>query len=434
MQWDKIGSKTNINLDMFLELIEFCVKNSFFYFRGQHFRQVFGTAMGNPLSPILADIVMDSLMQTVIKKLPFAIPIVRKYVDDLFIALPRQHIQFTLDAFNAYNEHLKFTKEEEQNAQLPFLDLTVIRYPDQTLRTQWYAKPMASGRILNYHSFHQLTMKINVAQNFIERVIKLTSTDNSTQWQRNTIFEHLRRNNYPPSLINRLINRCSNAMKAKTLSNTATPSASNHCTPVNTETTYRSLPFIPKLTTAIVKHLQADFPHLKITQKPIETVSNIVKTMKDPIEPLLQPNVVYSLPCNDCHMQYIGMTRNQLKTRLYGHKSNINQYKWLIEDGANSRDNSMVNLEGKTAMMEHIIKHQHMFDLTKVEIIDISRHTWALPMLEMCHIANTDNTVNHRNDIDGINTAYAGILHTIKNYTRRRSNTQHQQTTPSSSP
>ena len=111
---------------------------------------------------------------------------------------------------------------------------------------------------------------------------------------------------------------------------------------------------------------------------------------------------------------------------MYGHKSNMNQYQKLLEDGANSRDDRILSLGGKTALMQHMINNQHTFDISKVKIIDRSRHTWALPMLEMCHIANTDNTVNHRTDIDGINTAYAGILHTLKTKRTRRKPIQHQ--------
>lgn len=78
MQWDKIYI---INLDMFLELIELCVNNNYFYFSGKYLRQYMGTAMGNPLSPILADIVMDSLL----------------------LAISINLIQTTLDTFNSYH-------------------------------------------------------------------------------------------------------------------------------------------------------------------------------------------------------------------------------------------------------------------------------------------------------------------------------------------
>ena len=60
----------------------------FFRFEGQYYRQVFGTAMGSPLSPILADIALDTVIDKAMSSLPFPIPILKKYVDDIFMAIP----------------------------------------------------------------------------------------------------------------------------------------------------------------------------------------------------------------------------------------------------------------------------------------------------------------------------------------------------------
>ncbi|XP_058827799.1 uncharacterized protein LOC131687722 [Topomyia yanbarensis] len=342
MDWRNIKVHTNINLDLFLELVEFCIKSSYFRFREKHYKQTFGTAMGSPLSPILADIIMENLLQTSIKRLPFTIPVIRKYVYDLFLALPKDKVQQTLDTFNAYNQHLQFTKEEEIDNKLSFLDTVVTRHSDQTLSTRWYAKPIASGRLLNYHSFHPLSMKMNVAQQFIKRVTGLT-TDNCPNLQQNIIFQHLRRNNYPSSLINRLISRNAKIFcpsnnsqqpdKNKNASNTRDPP--NDSSP-STDQVYRSLPYVPSLSTSI-----------------------------------------------------------------------------------------LISLGEKTALIEHMIKNDHNFDLTKAKIIDKTYRSTALPILEMCHISNTANTVNHRTDVDGLNTTYAGILHTLKTTsTRRNRNTE----------
>ncbi|XP_058816722.1 uncharacterized protein LOC131680001 [Topomyia yanbarensis] len=431
MDWRNIKVHTNINLDLFLELVEFCIKSSYFRFREKHYKQTFGTAMGSPLSPILADIIMENLLQTSIKRLPFTIPVIRKYVDDLFLALPKDKVQQTLDTFNAYNQHLQFTKEEEIDNKLPFLDTVVTRHSDQTLSTRWYAKPIASGRLLNYHSFHPLSMKMNVAQQFIKRVTGLT-TDNCPNLQQNIIFQHLRRNNYPSSLINRLISRNAKIFcpsnnsqqpdKNKNASNTRDPP--NDSSP-STDQVYRSLPYVPSLSTSIVSILKSDYPNVKIASKPISTTSKLMLNVKDPVDPLLQSNVIYSLPCGNCPMYYIGMTRNQLKTRLYGHKTNINQYVRLKTDGAITTDEQLISLGEKTALIEHMIKNDHNFDLTKAKIIDKTYRSTALPILEMCHISNTANTFNHRTDVDGLNTTYAGILHTLKTTsTRRNRNTE----------
>ncbi|XP_058449052.1 uncharacterized protein LOC131429013 [Malaya genurostris] len=373
--------------------------------------------MGSPLSPILADIVMENLLKTATRQLPFDIPVIRKYVDDLFMAIPKDKVQYTLDMFNSYNPHLQFTKEEESNNKLPFLDTIVTRQSDQTMSTMWYAKPISSNRLLNFLSFHPLSMKINVAVNFIKRVTSL-STSQDHNFQRNVIFHHLRTNNYPTSLINRLMTRNNSPNNIKRI--TDTPSSNGSSINNNIDFTYRSLPHIPSLSTTIASILKADYPQVKITQKPIKTIARILPSTKYPIDPMLRSNVIYSISCEDCNMCYIGMTRNQLKTRLYGHNSNINQYHKLRDAGKNSNDEQMNNLGEKTALIQHMIQHNHTFNTAQAKIIDRTYRSSSLPILEMCHITNTTNTINHRTDVDGLNTIYAGILHTIKATTSRR--------------
>lgn len=68
MHWEAIKEHTDINLDLFLEITEFCINCSYFQFKRQYYQKVYGTAMGNPLSPIIADLVMETLLDTVTKK------------------------------------------------------------------------------------------------------------------------------------------------------------------------------------------------------------------------------------------------------------------------------------------------------------------------------------------------------------------------------
>ncbi|XP_055590189.1 uncharacterized protein LOC129742323 [Uranotaenia lowii] len=171
-RWDEII--TEINLDLFLEMIEFCMSSSYFQYKNQTYIQTFGTAMGSSLSPILADICLEGIIDRALAQLPFSIPILKKYVDDLFLAIPSDSEQQTLEAFNAQEPRIQFTMETEENNSLPYLDMTVIRQSNQKLITEWYKKSIASGRMLNFNSCHQLKHKVNVARNFIHRVISLS--------------------------------------------------------------------------------------------------------------------------------------------------------------------------------------------------------------------------------------------------------------------
>ncbi|XP_058840890.1 uncharacterized protein LOC131696362 [Topomyia yanbarensis] len=214
--------------------------------------------MGNPLSPIVADMVLKDLLDEAIKAVNIPIPILKKYVDDLFLALPPNEIDTVKAAFNDVNQYLQFTTEVKENNRLPFLDMLVVRNEDQTVKTEWHIKPIASGRFLNYHSCHPMHQKMNVASNFAHRAKNL-----STNWEKCTIntviHHHLTQNDYPKTLINRIINRT-----CKTLnSNTAMEVSSQ----TDETKIYCSLTNVDGLTQRITKTLRQEYPQVKITAK-----------------------------------------------------------------------------------------------------------------------------------------------------------------------
>ena len=51
-------------------LLEFCLKNTYFSFQDQFYEQVEGAAMGSPVSPIVANLYMESLEQKALSTAP----------------------------------------------------------------------------------------------------------------------------------------------------------------------------------------------------------------------------------------------------------------------------------------------------------------------------------------------------------------------------
>lgn len=400
--WQKIKTNTNICLDLFLEIVDFCVNSSYFQFNNKFYQQVNGTAMGSPLSPILAEIVMDTLIETTLETTTIAIPVVKKYVDDLFLAVHQNQTQEVINCFNNYHPSLQFTCEEEKDNTLPYLDMLLIRKADQTIRTQWYAKSIASGRLLNFHSFHPLSQKINTVINFITRVDRL-STDYSNEQKYNIVAKHLKNNDYSRSLTN----RCWNRYKHKPTA----PSTNN----VQANTIYRPFPHIDKLSPRIAQYLKKDYSQIRLAYSTKYNVGTLLPPVKDTIPHKLKHNVIYKIPCQDCTSSYIGMTTTHLKTRLSGHQTTINKLNKLIETGHTGTDREILDLREKTALIAHCIDKQHKFDLTSTKIIDHSYKRSSLAILEMCHIYNTPDAVNKRTDVDGLNNIYAGILLSSRN-------------------
>ncbi|XP_058830393.1 uncharacterized protein LOC131689363 [Topomyia yanbarensis] len=306
--------------------------------------------MGSPLSPILADIVMENLISTVIKIANIPPKHIRKYVDDLFLLIHKNKLQEILDTFNNYNKHIQFTCEVEQAGKLPFLDLLVIRMDDNTIKTDWYAKPISSGRLLNFNSFHPMDQKVGLTTNYINRVRQL-STVRSIDQQNIVITDHLIRNDYPIKFINRMLHQSPN----------------NNINEVSQSepTIYKPIPFIHGLTQMIRKTLHRNIPNLKTAPSNRYTVKSLLPTAKDPLLQMQKNNIIYKIACFNCDQYYIGMSRNQLKTRMYGHQSLINKLDQRLADGQKYDDNQIQELKERTALMEHCISHQHRFDLKK---------------------------------------------------------------------
>ncbi|XP_055527064.1 lipase 3-like [Wyeomyia smithii] len=258
--------------------------------------------MGSPLSPILADIVLEDIIEIALAELPFDIPFLRKYVDDLLLVIPKDQTETVLEVFNRQKQRLQFTIQTEQKGKLPFLDMTIIRNDNQSLTSEWYCKPIASGRMLNFYSFHQYKHKINVANNFIHRVNSLTTHDNIDT--NSIIRQHLTSNCYPSTLVSRLINQYDKkhfvpqstriihtsdpttytpaltvsstpvAQSQPTNNSIATPQLQTNSEPTAAtpdhhpnDTIYRSLLYIPKVTDRLIKTFRREFPNSTIATR-----------------------------------------------------------------------------------------------------------------------------------------------------------------------
>ena len=79
--------------------------------------------MGSPFSPILADVVIQDLECNIFKILTTHISLYYRYVDDIIISAPNDHINKILCSFNSYYERMKFTVEYGDNRGINFLDV-----------------------------------------------------------------------------------------------------------------------------------------------------------------------------------------------------------------------------------------------------------------------------------------------------------------------
>ena len=66
-----LAEHTNLSVDNIFRLSDFVLNHNYFKYDGDHYKQIFGCAMGSPISPVLADLVMEETEETAISTFPY---------------------------------------------------------------------------------------------------------------------------------------------------------------------------------------------------------------------------------------------------------------------------------------------------------------------------------------------------------------------------
>ena len=81
----ELQKRTILPVDNILELLAFCLNNTYFVFQDTYYEQNKGAAMGSPVSPIIANIFMEAFEQKAIATALHPPRVWRKYVDDTWV-------------------------------------------------------------------------------------------------------------------------------------------------------------------------------------------------------------------------------------------------------------------------------------------------------------------------------------------------------------
>lgn len=393
-RWDQIKDITKIVKTSFIKLLKNCMDASMFMFNGCYYKQLFGMPMGSPLSPVLGDLVMETLLDDVVPRLPFTIQFIKKYVDDIITVVPEDKIQEVVRIFNQFHGRLQFTYEKEVEGKIPFLDVLIIKNSG-ALETKWYSKPLASGRLLNYKSNHVNSMKINVAYGFAKRVFDLTSICHRKEME-TVVYDLLLSNNYPRFLIKRLVLRyLENVSEPDPDMAVAQHPPSSHLTQqssVQLITHYRSMSYMKGLSEQLLKLIKIYIPNIGIGFSSKKNLKNLVYSkMKDPVPISQMSGVVYEIPCGDCSDVYVGHTGTSVKQRMSKHKSDIRLGKTEV-----------------CATAQHSVEMSHQLDFENVSILEHSEIVSKRLVLEMLYIQKY-GTMNRKTDCDGLSRCYAAV-------------------------
>ena len=154
--------------DDLMDLLNLCLTSTYFQYNGKHYKQLHGTAMGSPVSVVVAEIVMQNIEELALATYKRTLPLWLRYVDDTFTAVHKDEIDDFHEHLNGQNADIQFTKEIEENGKIPFLDCLVTR-DNNKLRTTIYRKPTHTDRLLDQSSYNPTSHKATTIRTLTRR-------------------------------------------------------------------------------------------------------------------------------------------------------------------------------------------------------------------------------------------------------------------------
>ena len=137
-----LRQRTSMAVNHIVSLLEFCLRSTYFTFKGRYYEQTEGAAMGSPISPIVANLFMEDLETRAIQSAQNPPSFWRRFVDDTLTIMQSSQIDNFLQHLNSLDQHIQFTKEEARpDGSMPFLDVLITSREDDSLETTVYRKP-----------------------------------------------------------------------------------------------------------------------------------------------------------------------------------------------------------------------------------------------------------------------------------------------------
>ncbi|XP_047999702.1 uncharacterized protein LOC125236815, partial [Leguminivora glycinivorella] len=311
----------------YAKLLEHCLTSGYLLWNGEFYLQVDGVAMRSPVSPVVADIFMEDFEERALSLAAVQPKIFKRYADDTFTILPKSNVSTFLDHLNSIHSKIQFTMELEKDCSLPFLDVLILRNPDNSLGRTVYRKPTHTDRYLNGKSHHHPSQLATVGKSLFQRAQRICDDQHLTAELR-----HARQ----ALLANELkIPRVKQKARLKIPTVERRPAI---------------LPFVRGVTDRISHILKR--ASIKTYFKPMKKIlSQFLRPVK--CQTPLQSAGVYRLDC-ECGLSYVGQTKRSISTRV----------KEYIADVKHRRQRSAVS-EHVMDKVNHAIKFDKPLVLAK---------------------------------------------------------------------
>lgn len=350
-------------------LINTCMSQNVFKFNEKYYSQIEGTAMGNPLSCLVANIFMSHFEIQAKEVLQYFPRIWLRYVDDVFAIFDKsQDLNLFVQNLNSFFPTIKFTFEVQSENKLPFLDILLINDPTSNfLSFDIYRKPTHTNRYILNESYHPPSQKRAAFHSMIHRLINTPLSEENYKKELNYIKDTAIYNGFSTKLIDDILNK---ALKHKNKSSRTTLNNISK----EEKITYASVTYnkyLSKVTTKTFKNNG----NVQITFKTKNKLKNKLPNPKDRIEDENNSGI-YEIKCDNCGVKYIGQTRRNLKTRFKEHLSHIK-----------------FDREEKSAVAKHCLNNSHSISSKNSKLLKPISSSKTLNAWETYYINKTEETL-----------------------------------------
>jgi hypothetical protein len=350
-----------------INLVKTCIHQSYFCFEEEYYEQNNGLPMGNPLSPILADIFMsfleNKLLDDSFNSLINNIFCYKRYVDDIFFIFKgtRRQLARVLDLFNSQHHNIKFTHEIGEQQSINFLDIN-IKLVENNFEFKIYRKDTFTDNIIPADSHHPDSYKMAAFNSMIHRLMSIPLTTENYNAEIEIIKTIARNNGYKTKDVDIRVKK-----KMKQLT---TYKYLYHKSKKHDAQPYRRVLYINNKTAEIVKKFKSD--KFKPAFYTNNSIKRYIMNNKSKIMPLNNSGV-YKIKCENCEKVYIGQTGRKIVTRAEEHLKAVKNFS--------------INSE----MADHVRETGHNFNINSFNLVKVCDKGYKLTILENLHINNNVN-------------------------------------------
>ena len=409
-----LHNRTNMTTHNIIELLDFCLNNTYFIFQGVFYKQTKGAAMGSPVSPIVANIFMEAFESRALATAIHPPKLWRRYVDDTCVIQDQSHKEEFLQHINSVDNAIQFTVEEaKEDGSIPFLDTLITPEHNGTFSIGVYRKPTHTDLYLPWDSNHHLSAKYNVIKTLTHRAHTICSTPKHLEAELKHLEEALGNCKYPKWAIKKVYKQhLLRKEKKQQPTTTNKPLRRSHIV----------IPYVPGMCESI-KNIGKKYG-VAVYFKGNRTLKNILVSPKDKDEMANKSSIIYSYCCGEigCDEEYLGESgrtfgerfKEHLKTpspiyhhqNISGHITSMDNFKILGREENNMArtiQEAMFIRVNNPTLNKNIGKYNlpHIWDRILFTIPELKLNKWrynCIQWIQNIHESHwhNNNIANHR--------------------------------------